>query len=279
MPVTITQVPDTPAPARAANSYGVGETITFTAADTGGGTAIWKWSLSGPLGRGHFSSNGNRARLILFGFDDNDLTLTAKNTYNGAEASVTLHVFAPAGWSLGPHFNDYHVPGQAHAQFQAAAQFSNIHNVSFNNMEMREGNAMPERTGRYVSDNINVGNHHQQTFPLSAAWVCVRNSLANAALQLRASPNHIALAIDNVSSHGFSAPFTADGTFTWRIPWSYRITIPVAALIDVNGTAVSGIDMGLFKIGATIPHQEVLTGNRMTMSKGGQTLSYRSTDP
>ena len=84
----------------------------------------------------------------------------------------------------------------AHAAFRAAVQIQNQDNVAFDNLEMREGNAMPQRTGRYVTDNINNNNHHQATFGLNVNWINIGNSRANVGLQAAASPGCIAIGID-----------------------------------------------------------------------------------
>jgi hypothetical protein len=57
---------------------------------------------------------------------------------------------------------------------------------------------MPQRQGRYISDNINANNHHGATFGLAANWLNIRAQRANAGLQAAATPGNIAIEIDSV---------------------------------------------------------------------------------
>jgi hypothetical protein len=67
------------------------------------------------------------------------------------------------------------------------------------------------------------------------------------------------------------------GTFTWRIPWTYRLRIPANQCVDVNGTAVQLGVPAFRQANNVVTHLETLTGNQMTVSKGGQTRTYNST--
>lgn len=276
MPITITATPTVNVVGRTANHFGIGETIRLTAAVVPAPprTPVFRWEVTSGRDQAHFSSNGNRARIILLGLNGGSMTVRVRNAWDDAEATLTLTIVAPTNWSLGAPTYRYHEAGRAHAAFRAPVQVQNTHNVSFDNVEMREGNARPERTGRYITENVNAGNHHGATFPLAATWVSIRAARANANLQNAASAGYIALAIDRVSSYGWGGPFNQNGTFGWRIPWTYRLQIPVADCVDVDGNAVALPDPGFRQVNNVVVHQETLTGNQMTISKGGQTLTY-----
>lgn len=277
MPVTVASVPAVVTVGRQANCYGVGEIVDFTATVTGAPPAmppIWSWAVVQGSDMVMFSSQGNRARAIFVALASGTVAIRAKNLADNAEQVLPLTVVAPSNWSLGPMFNQYHAAGQAHAGFRACVQVQNNQNVSFDNLEMREGNAIPGRTGRYVTANVNNNHHHGATFPLAADWIRIGDSRTVAAIQAHAAAGHIGIAIDRVGSYGWAPPFNENGTFTWRIPWTYRLAIPVAARVDVNGTPVQVPERANRQANNVITHQETLTGNQMTMSKGGQTLTY-----
>lgn len=282
MPITITATPVVnPGGARTANHFGVGEIINLTAAiaPVPARTPVWRWDVTSGADRGHLSFNGNRARVILFSLSNGTMTVRVRNTWDDTHATLNLTIVAPSNWSLGPPQYRFHLAGMAHAAFRAAVQVQNTHHVSFDNLEMREGNAMPERTGRYVTANVNANNHHGATFALAADWINIGASRANHGLQAAASGGHIALAIDRVGSHSWGPPFTENGTFKWRIPWTYRLSIPVGQRVDVNGAPVQIPDPGNRQADNVVTHQETLAGNQMTIAKGGQTVAYTAVQP
>jgi len=279
MPITITETPVVnPGGARTAHHFGIGEIIDLTAAiapaPVGARPPIWRWAVTSGADRGHFSFNGNQARVILFSMSGGTMTIQVRNTWDDMQATLNLTIVAPINWSLGPIQYRYHEAGHAHAAFRAAVQVQNNHNVSFDNLEMREGNAKPIPKGRYATEGVNTNFHHAQTFALRDRWINIGTSRLDAALQAAASAGNIAIEIDRVGSHVWGPPFNENGTFTWRIPWTYRLNIPVAQAVDVNGTAVQIPDPGIRQVNNVVTHLEQLVGNQMTMSKGGRTQPY-----
>lgn len=281
MPITVTATPVVNVVGRTVNNFGIGEVIDFRAAvaPAPARTPVWRWDVTAGADLGHFSFNGDRARLVLLTLNGGTMTVKVRNAMDDSQALVNLTIVAPANWSMGPIQYRFHLPGMAHAAFRAAVQVQNNANVSFDNLEMREGNAMPERSGRYVTDNVNANNHHGATFGLAANWINIGTQRANAGLQAAASPGCIAIAIDRVGSHAWGAPFTSNGSFTWRIPWTYRLNIPLAQLVDVDGNAVQAPDRGFRQMTNVVTHNENLVGNSMTISKGGQSLTYTAAQP
>src|SRR5262245_17952759 len=285
MPITITATPAVnPGGVRTANHFGVGEVITLAAAIAPAPPRppVWRWDVTSGADRGHFSASGNQARLILLSVSDGSMSIRVRNTWDDSQATLTITIVAPSNWSMGPPQYLFHLGGMAHAAFRAAVQVRNNHNVSFDNLEMREGNAMPERMGRYITDNVNANNHHHATFNLASNWIGIGAARANLGLQAAASPNHVAIAIDRVGSHPFGPPFTAGGnaitgSFTWRIPWTYRLAIPVASLVDIHGAPIQAPDAGIRQANNVVTHLESLNGNSMTISKGGQAVTYNAT--
>ena len=205
MPVTITTTPVVNIIGRTANHFGVGEVVDLHSAIVPAPvmTPAWRWDVTMGRDLGNFSYNGGHARVIFLGLAGGTMTIRARNALDNAEATIDLTIEAPKKWSIGPIQYRFHLPNCAHAAFRAAVQVENLHNVSFDNIEMREGNAMPQRMGRYILDNINLNNHHQATFGLHANWINLGNSRLNAPLQAAASPRHLAIAIDRVGSYSF----------------------------------------------------------------------------
>ena len=275
MAITLTATAAAVVAGRVANHFGIGEVINLTATIAPAPVlTIWNWTVTSGADRAHFSHNGNQARIIVFGLSGGTISVRVKNMGDNQETTLNLTIVAPTVWSLGPRYHDYHVTGFAHSAFRAVVQVQNNNNVSFDNLEMREGNAIPIRTGRYVTANVNANNHHGATFPLSANWLRIGTQRAIAALQAHASPGNIAIGSDQVGSHQWGPPFNEDGTFTWRIPWTYRLSIPVGSRVDIRGAAVTVPDAGNRQANNVVEHVETLVGSQMTMTKGGQTATY-----
>ena len=282
MPITITPIPVVNPPGiRTPNHFGVGEVVNLNATivPAPAHTPIWRWDVTLGADRGHFSWNGNQARIIIFSLSDGTMTVRVRNSWDNTQATLTLTIVAPNHWSLGPPAYLFHEANRAHAAFRAAVQVQNNNHVSFDNLEMREGNAMPLRTGRYVTANVNANNHHHATFNLAANWINIGAARTNAALQAVASAGHVAIAIDRVGSHAWGPPFNENGTFTWRIPWTYRLSIPVGQRQDIFGNAVAAPNLGIRQAQNVVTHVETLAGNQMTISKGGQARTYTALQP
>ena len=286
MAVTITTTPVVAVAGRAANHFGMGEVVDLHAAAVPAPalTPAWRWDVTGGRDLGHFSFNGNHARAIFFA--PGTMSVRVRNALDDTQATIDLQIEAPTQWSLGPIQNRYHRHNFAHAAFRAAVQIANPNHVSLDNLEMREGNAMPQCTGRYVTDHVNLNAHHGATFGLHATWLNIGQMRAVVGLQAAAAPGHIALAIDRVGSHGshpllpgFAGPPWPDGSFTWDIPWTYRLSIPAGQRQDVNGQAVQIPGVEHRKVGAIISHKEILVGSKMTIRKGGQSYSCYAADP
>jgi hypothetical protein len=278
MPITITATPAVVVAGRAANTFGIGEVIDFTAAVNPAPprTPVFRWDLSEGADRGHFSSDGNRARLTIFSLSDGTITVRVKNAFDDTQATLTLNIVAPNECSLAQPHVVFHRQGYAEAGFKSRLRLRNRFNVSFNNLELREGNAPPIRTGRYLTDNRNPANH-PATFGLQANWIRVGDAMTDVALQNAVGPGYIGIATDSVRSIDWQPPFTQDGTFEWRIPWTYRVRVPNP--VDVRNTPINLPDRGDRQCNNVITHSEVLVGNRMTIRKGGQFANFAATDP
>ena len=274
MPITITATPVVNMVGRNANHFGVGEIVDLQVAVAPAPvmTPAWRWDVTMGGDLGHFSYNGNHARVILFALAGGTMTVRVRNALDNSQVTVNLTIVDPSNWSLGPSQYNYHEAGMAHAAFRAAMQVHNQYNVSFDNLEVREGNARSQSTGRLAAPGV----HHNATFPLAANWFHIGNSRTNVGLQAAASPGHIAVAIDRVSSEAVGPPFGANGTFTWRIPWAYRLHFPVGQPQDVNGQVVQVPDRGNRQCNNVITHHENLVGNAMTISKGGRNFTYNA---
>src|SRR5258706_385252 len=144
-----------------------------------------------------------------------------------------------------------------------------------NTFGIREVIAPPIRTGRYLTDNRNPSNHGA-TFGLQANWIRVGDAMNNVALQNAVGPGYIGIATDSVRSIDWQPPFTQDGTFEWRIPWTYRVRVPNPG--DVRNTPINLPDRGDRLCNNVITHSGQLVDNRMTIRKGGQFANFAATD-
>jgi len=271
---------------RTANHFGIGEVVNLRinnelAPPRNQRRPVWRWDIITGSDLGNFSYLDDHARLVLLNLAGGSMTIRVKDVMNQDEAIIILTIEAPEKWSLGPIQYRYHAPNLAHAAFRAAIQIENSYNVSFDNIEMREGNALPQCLGRYKLEGINSNNHHNATYNLKTNWIDLGISRQNLALQAAADRNHLAIAIDRVSSSSFGPrsgrPTWPDGSFTWDIPWTYRLSNK--NFKTINGNSIVIPDMGFRHIGVVITHKEILVGNKMTIRKGGQSYTCYANDP
>ena len=139
----------------------------------------------------------------------------------------------------------WHIQGVPTVGFKGRA-YETPADVSFYNIETQEGSCNAVATGYFAYQN---GLNHAQS-----PWVTVGDVVAG-----KGSKED---AIDTIQGGSDNhTPYVA-GTFTWAIPWSFRV-----------GT-------GSPKVFATLNHVKTIDATgKLTISKGGTTKSAQLNDP
>jgi hypothetical protein len=223
---------------RARLTIGVGETVKLT---FNLGTATWATS------KGKLSATN--AINIIFTAPDrvSKVTITASGSKH--TASIIFNVIEPSGVTMAraPGTGIWHVRNIPSVGMKTSAYITPA-TVSFENIDISEGDAVGTVTGYFVGTSLD-GIHHAGHG--AGIWATIGTVVAGKGSQLDG--------IDNpASGHcNFGLPYSA-GSFDWPIPWSFRV-----------GT-------GAAKKFATVHHLMTINASGdMTISKAG--VSARAT--
>jgi hypothetical protein len=153
-----------------------------------------------------------------------------------------------------PGTGTYHRMGIASAGFKGEI-FLEPRDVSFRNLEIREGSAPSVGTGSMSQNLAGFADIGAIRHPTIGTWVTIGNG--NFATGCKAA------GIDTIKALDMNPPF-AVGNFTWSIPWYYRVV----------GTAATDRQF------AFMHHEEAVdAAGAMTMTKGGTTVVHNAADP
>jgi len=203
-----------------------------------GGTVTWSVS-----GGGTLSSTSGTTVTYTAGSRTATPTITAQ--VSGQTCTIQFTVVEPSGGYMTQQGSTIH-----HAGFCCAGFTGNIflepRDVSFENIEFREGECQSTATGSFATAGWNNLTHQK-----SASWMTVAGGTDATGSQVNCT--------DNVHSGDLPANCAA-GEFRWDIPWLFR----------VNG--------GVSKRFCRMLHHATADGARqMTMAKGG--VSVSATEP
>lgn len=232
---------------RARTSVGVGERVRLTAR---GAVGAVTWTKTGNSVLS--SSSGSSVTLSA---DDRaeTTTVTARDGACGCTAPLTFRVIEPSGVQMerGSGTGLWHRYGFASVGILNDV-FITPDTVSFENIEVSEGDAVGVVTGFFVGTRLD-GMHHAGHG--AGVWVPVGGPIAGHGSHVRGQ--------DTAQSGNcsFRTPF-APGTFDWPIPWTFRVG---------TGTPKS----------FTTVHQRFLidAAGGMTVTKGGASGAAGLLDP
>ena len=250
---------------RSKTQYGVGERLRldFTTNPLGATAASFgglQWYIKN--GKGTLVNEGGNNGKAIYTCPENaeqgSITLELRTTGMPAaiKATRSFTIVAPNNVviSRAPGTGTFHRQGIASSGFRGEI-FLQPAGVSFRNLEIREGSAPSTGTGS-MAQNINgfkdIGSIRHATM---GTWVTIGGG--SIATGCKAD------GIDEINAMPMDPPF-AVGTFTWSIPWYYRI-------VGSHGTD---------RQFAFMHHQEsVDAAGQMTMTKGGTTVVHNAADP
>ena len=224
---------------RTRRKLGVGERVTLTLKGADNSVA---WSLIGPG-----SIDPTSGYSIRFTAYERASGASVTATYKGKTFPANFTVIEPSGAIIEqePGTGVWHIQGEPSVGFIGRA-YELPADVSFYNIETQEGSVNAVATGYFAYQN---GLNHEQ-----GPWVTVGDVVPG-----KGSRENFVDQIQGVSNN--HTPYEA-GTFTWAIPWSFRVgsgTPKVFAIINQIKT-----------IDAT---------GKLTISKGGTTKSAELNDP
>jgi len=224
---------------RTRKKLGVGEKATLTLQPSSLSSVAWSISGSGTLS----STSGNP---VTFTASDRASTPSITATCEGCSLTIDFTVVEPAGVIFEQEAGTgiWHINGYASAGFKGRPYIT-PNDVSFVNIEVREQSCVGTGTGYYSELN---GLVH----PVGS-WGSVSTGTTE-------KPNKFDL-VDKVESGIGASPFS-DGTFTWLIPWEFRVG---------SGNA---------KVFTTVPQQQDTdSAGKVTISKGGISVNKNAGDP
>jgi hypothetical protein len=230
---------------RARLRVGVAERVTLTASP--GGSYTWSVAGGGTLS----STSGNP---VVFTAGDRASSSTVTATNGSCSCSIVFAVVEPNGANQVQFGATLHDAGACSAGFRGITYLTPA-DVSFENIEVNEGTVNSTATGSFVT-----AGWHNLPHPAWPSWATVGGG-SDATGSVVQGPNHdpSCTYYDYIHSGALPAGCAA-GTFTWPIPWEFR----------VNG--------GTKKAFTTLTHHAVANGARkMTISKGG--VSVSATEP
>jgi hypothetical protein len=175
------------------------------------------------------------------------------------KVSKRLEIVAPTDAKMvrAPGTKTEHTKGFASAGFIGEI-FLLPTDVSFFKTEFREGSAPYEATGCYKRNEVGVAD-------IEKGGGGIRHKIKGKWLQVgkgdRINGSKM-VGIDTVRSESLSPPFSA-GTFTWNIPWFYRVEDSITEYQFTTATH----------------HEEVDDKGKMTISKKGASASHAADDP
>jgi len=173
------------------------------------------------------------------------------------KASKHLEVVAPtdAVMARAAGTGTFHRHGTASAGFDGEI-FLRPMDVSFIRTQFREGAAPYEATGSFAKKEVAVAdiNRGEIRHPILGNWIPVLGGNSASGSKMNGQ--------DTVRSATLNPPY-AVGTFTWNIPWYYRV---VGTLSEHRFTTAAH-------------HESVTATGQMTISKKGTTVTHNAADP
>jgi len=224
---------------RARKKLGVGEKVTMTLEPTSLTPLTWSKTGQGTLS----ATTGNN---VTFTAHDRSSTPTVKVTYAGNDYTVAFNVVEPSGLMIEQKTGSgiRHTSGAVSCGF-IGSLYVQPDDVSFKSISIQEGAANATATGYLLVKN---GEPHAV-----GPWLTIGNTITGKGSK--------ANAIDTISSADYTWTPYANGTFTWLIPWSYRV------------------GAGAIKQFTTVTHQEITDSTgKLTISKGGTSKSANLND-
>ncbi|EKE77059.1 hypothetical protein [Gallaecimonas xiamenensis] len=171
--------------------------------------------------------------------------------------SKRLEVVAPSDATMQqrPGTNTFHINGTASAGFKGNIFLQPV-DVSFRWLQFREGGAPYEGTGSLALQEADLADiaGGQVRHPVLGTWLNVLGGNAATGSKVEG--------VDTVRSTALNPPFAA-GTFTWAIPWFYR----------VQG------HHGAHRFTTATHHEVVTNAGQMTISKKGVVVAHAAADP
>ena len=230
---------------RKRKKLGVGEEVNLTLKPASLPSPTW--ALGGTPGTPALNPLAGITSLLTAG--ERACTPSTEATINGVTVKIDFEVVEPDGMVMErfPGTGIRHTNGTASTGFQARAYFS-PHDVSFINIEVREGTCLATATGFIAAIPGKNGEVHA-----NGAWIGVQ--------QGNAQRPSLWSAIDTISTGDYLPPFSA-GTFNWPIPWLFR---------------VAGGNEKEFTIATH--HESVTATGATTISKGGVSETTQANDP
>lgn len=231
---------------RTRKKLGVGEEVNLTLKPAS--LPSPSWALAETPGTSALSPMTGVASTLTAG--ERACTPSTEATILGETVKIDFNVVEPSGMVMEryPGTGIRHTIGTASADFQARAYIS-PHDVSFTNIEVREGTCVATATGFIGAIPGKNGEVHA-----NGSWIGMMQGDA-----LRPS---LWAAIDTISTGDYQPPFGSGGSFMWPIPWLFR----------VGGGAEKEFTIAT--------HQESVTSTgATTISKGGISVTTQANDP
>lgn len=226
---------------RTRKKLGVGEEVNLTLKPAS--LPSPSWALAGTPGTSTLNPLAGATSMLTAG--ERACTPSTEATILGETVKIDFDVVEPSGATIErePGTGLRHTLGFASVGFKGRPYILPT-DVSFIKIEIREGHCLGTATGYLIGKN---GEPHAV-----GGW-------AGLIPGTQANPNKVD-GIDTISTGDYPPPFAA-GTFTWPIPWQFR----------VNG--------GTEKQFTTVTHQEdVDSMGSTTISKGGNSETKAATD-
>ncbi len=225
---------------RARTKIGVGEEVVVTVSPAESVT----WSVAG----GGTVSPASGTQTTFTAGERASTSVVKARRADGCECTITFTVIEPSGATIdrAPGTGIHHVHGTPSAGFRGQP-FIQPDDVSFENIEIREGSVAGVGTGHFSSV-------HGRVHPVGS-WVTVGSVVAGKGSRVDG--------IDTIRGviPGPGPPFVP-GTFDWPIPWEFR---------------VAG---GAGKAFATLTHHmSIDAAGTFTISKGGTSVTAALNDP
>jgi hypothetical protein len=228
---------------RKRSKLGVGEKVSLTMKPTAVPTVTW--ALSGTTGTSGISPASGATTTLTAG--ERDCSPTVEATILGMTLSKAFTVVEPTGVVMRQESGTgtWHIHGKPSAGFYSRP-FITPNDVSFVNIEVREGTCTGTGTGYY-------SYQHGLTHP-DGSWVGVGSGDTT-------NPSK-ANGIDTIRSGADGPAIPAVGAFDWPIPWLFRVS--------------SGSEKAFTTV---THHHESDSAGRVTISKGGVSVSANVSDP
>ena len=229
---------------RKRTDIGVGEDVKITANFANATNVTWQIT----SGNGSLSSSGGTT-VVTFTADDRAGSATIKATSGSKSATITFQVKEPNTVTIDriPGTNLQHQFGWASTGFKGIAHVG-PDTVNFGNVIIQEGFAPYQVTGWFTANSINANHAPGAWLPLSSTVVAGKGTKDG-------GPDTIEGGSDNHTPY-------SDGTLTWAIPWKFAVDLEPSKTFKV------------------VNHLQVIDGTgKMTLSKGGTTVSSNLNDP